>query len=154
MAGKKKKSTTQSDTSLGSLNLYTFFLDRASESKALCDALQAKGAQVETHRDYYEDDEADEVWLPEVAAKGWIIISQDQFNELERQAIRNANGRAFLIVHGEMKGEEEAAMIAAALPKMLRILKANKAPFVARLYNPKKIILTATDFRSHSKLSG
>jgi hypothetical protein len=91
--------------------------------------------------------------LPEIASKGWVIISQNQFNELERQAIRNANGRVFLIVHGDMKAEEEAAMVAAALPKMLRILKANKPPFIARLYNPKKILMTSTKFRAHSKLS-
>jgi hypothetical protein len=153
MAAKQTKSTTRSDTSLESLSLHTFFLDRASQSNALYEALKAKGARVERHRDYFEDDEDDQVWLPEIASKGWVIISQNQFNELERQAIRNANGRVFLIVHGDMKAEEEAAMIAAALPKILRILKANEPPFIARLYNPKKIIITATEFRAHSKLS-
>lgn len=153
MAAKKKKSTTRSDTSLESLNLYTFFLDRAAESNALHDALEAKGAYVEMHRDHYKDDEDDQVWLPEVASKGWVIISQNQYNALEREAIRNANGRAFLVVHGVMKGDEEALMIAAALPKMLRILKANLAPFIARLYNPKKILITSGEFRAHSKLS-
>ncbi len=153
MAAKKKKSTTRSDTSLESLDLYTFFLDRAAESKDLQSALQAKGAHVEVHRDYYKQDEDDQVWLPEVATKGWVIISQNQFNELEREAIRNAGGRAFLIVHGEMKGAAEATMVAAALPKMLRILKANPPPFIARLYNPKKILITANEFRAHSKLS-
>ena len=153
MAAKKKKSTTRSDTSLKSLDLYTFFLDRASESTALYSALKAKGANVEMHRNHYEDDEDDEVWLPEVATKGWIIISQNQFNALEREAIRNAGGCAFLVVHGDMKGEEEAAMIAAALPKMLRILKANQAPFIARIYSAKKVLLTSDQFRAHSKLS-
>lgn len=153
MAAKKKKLTTRSDTNLESLNLYTFFLDRAAESKALYSALKAKGAKVEMHCEHYKDDEDDQVWLPEVASKGWVIISQNQFNELERQAIRNANGRAFLVVHGEMKGDEEAEMVAAAIPKMLRILEANAAPFIARLYNPKKILLTSDEFRAHSKLS-
>jgi len=52
-----------------------------------------------------------------------------------------------------MKGDEEAVMVAAALPKMLRILKANAASFIARLYNPKKILLISHDFRAHSELS-
>lgn len=153
MAAKKKKSTTRSDTSLESLDVYTFFLDRASESKALYEALKAKGARVEMHRDYYKDDEDDPIWLPEVSAKQWVIISQNQFNELERQAIRNAGGRAFLIVHAEMKSEDEAQMVAATLPKMLRILKATPAPFIARIYNPKKVLLISSEFRAHSKLS-
>lgn len=153
MAAQKKKSTTRSDTSLESLSLYTFFLDRASESNSLYDALKAIGARVERHCDHYEDDEDDPVWLPEIAFKEWVIISQNQFNELERQAIRNAKGRAFLIVHGDMRGEEEAAMVVASLPKMLRILKANPPPFIARIYNPKKILITSSEFRAHSKLS-
>jgi hypothetical protein len=153
MAAKKKKLTTRSDTSLESLDQYTFFLDRASESNSLRNALQAAGARVETHRANYRDDEADEVWLDEVGRNGWIIVSQNQFNELERRAIRNANGRAFLIVHGNMKGDDEAAMVVAALPKMLRILKVTKRPFIARIYSSKKILLTSDKIRAHSKLS-
>ena len=153
MAAKKKKSTTRSDTSLESLDLYTFYLDRASESQALYDALKGKGAHVERHRDHYKDDEDDPVWLPEVCGKGWIIISQNQFNELERLALRQAGGRAFLIVHGNMKAEDEAKMIVAALPKILRILKSNQPPFIDRLYNTNKILMTSTGFRAHSKLS-
>lgn len=153
MAAKKKKSTTRSDTSSESLELYTFFLDRASDSEDLYLALTAKGARVERHRVRYKDDEPDEVWLPDVCAKGWVIISQDQYNEIERQAIRNANGRAFLNVHADMKGEDQAAMLVAALPKMVRILKANQSPFIARIYSAKKILITSTEFRAHSKLS-
>ncbi|HEY6242697.1 MAG TPA: hypothetical protein VIX17_02050, partial [Pyrinomonadaceae bacterium] len=55
--------------------------------------------------------------------KGWVIISQDQFNELERQAIRNAGGRAFLIVEGSASGQEQAAIVTGAMRRMLRILK-------------------------------
>lgn len=153
MGAKKKKSTTLSDTNLESLDAYTFYLDRASESQALYDALKDKGVHVERHRDHYLDDEDDSVWLPEVCARGWIIISQDQFNELERLALRNAGGRAFLIIHADLKAEEEAVMVVAALPKMLRILKVNQPPFIARLYNPKKILMTSTEFRAYSKLS-
>lgn len=141
MAAKKQKSTTRSDTSLKSLDLYTFFLDRASESQSLREALQALGARVEIHRDYYVDDENDQVWLPEVAAKGWVIISQDQFNELERQAIRNAGGRAFLIVEGSMTGEEQAAIVVGAMRRMLRILKAVPAPFIACIYRAKRVLI-------------
>ena len=96
MGAKKKKSTTRSDTSLESLDLYTFFLDRASDSEDLYVALTARGARVERHRAHYKDDESDETWLPEVCANGWVIISQNQYNEIERQAIRNANGTSLL----------------------------------------------------------
>lgn len=139
MAAKKKKSTTRSDTSLESLDLYTFFLDRASESKTLREALKLKGAHVELHCEHFKDDEDDSIWLPQVCQKGWVIISHDQFNELEKQAIRNAGGRAFLIVGGDATGEQKAALVIGALRRVLRILKATPAPFLAKVYRANRV---------------
>ncbi|HET8781138.1 MAG TPA: hypothetical protein VFM63_01880 [Pyrinomonadaceae bacterium] len=143
MAAKKKKSTTRSDTSLKSLDLYTFFLDRASESKTLHQALKAKGVRVELHRDHFAPDADDSIWLPVVSRQGWVIISHDQYNELEKQAIRNAGGRAFLIVGGDATGEQKAALVAGALGRMLRILTATPAPFVARVYRANRVIIVS-----------
>jgi hypothetical protein len=139
MAAKKKKSTTRSDTSLKSLDLYTFFLDRASESKTLHEALKAAGARVELHREHFDKEADDQVWLPQVCQKGWVVISHDQFNELEKQAIRNAGGRAFLIVAGDATGEQKAALVTGALRRMLRILKATPAPFIAKVYRTNRV---------------
>ena len=140
MAEKKKKSTTRSDTSLESLDLYTFFLDRASESKTLYEALKAKGAHVELHCEHFEVDEADQVWLPDVCKRGWVIISHDQFNELEREAIRNAGGRAFLIAGGDATGDQKkAALVTGALRRMLKLLKATPPPFVAMVYRANRV---------------
>src|SRR5262245_30478751 len=104
MAGKTKKSTTRSDTNLESLEQYTFFLDRALESHSLQDGLRQLGAKVELHRDHFAESAKDSDWLPEVARRGWVIISTDQFNYLEREAIRNTRGRAFLLMHGSLTG--------------------------------------------------
>jgi PIN like domain len=144
MAAKKKKLTTRSDTSLESLDLYTFFLDRASESKTLYQALTTKGAHVELHRDHFDQDEDDPVWLPVVCDRGWVIISHDQYNELEKQAIRNAGGRAFLIVGGDATGEQKAALVSGALPRMLRILNATPPPFVAKVYRSNRVIIVSS----------
>lgn len=153
MAAKKKKSTTRSGTNLESLDLYTFFLDRAIQSYTIRDALKAMGARVEMHRDHFEEDADDQDWLPEVAQLGWVILSKDQFNWLEREAIRNANGRAFLLAEGSLKGEQEASIICSAMRRMLRILKATPAPFIARIYKAKRVLLISKEFRPHSKLS-
>lgn len=103
MAAKKKKSTTRSDTSLKSLSDHTFFLDRALQSYALRDALVALGARVEMHRDHFAEDAEDTEWLPKVASLGWIILSKDQFNWIERRAMIYANGRAFLLRQGSLQ---------------------------------------------------
>lgn len=141
MNAKKKKLTTRSATSLESLDQYIFFLDRASESKSLCLALESIGANVRLHRDHFEDEEDDTVWLPEVCRREWVVISHDQFNELERQAIRNAGGRAFLIIGGDATGEQKAAMVTGAMRRILRILKSTPAPFIAKVYRANRVNL-------------
>lgn len=134
MAAKRKRSTTRSGTNLESLSFYKFFLDRALESYALRDALKEMGARVEMHRDHFKDDALDEDWLPIIAARGWVILSKDQYNYLERMAIKHAKGRAFLLVRGELTGKEQAAIISKALPEMLRVLDLTKPPFIAKIY--------------------
>jgi hypothetical protein len=116
MAAKKKKSTTRSDTSLESLNLYTFFLDRASESKTLHEALRAKGAHVELHREHFNDDDNDLIWLPQVCQREWVI-------------------------GGDGTGQQKAALVIASLRKMLRVLKATPAPFIAKIYYANRVTL-------------
>jgi predicted nuclease of predicted toxin-antitoxin system len=142
MAGKRKKSTTQSDTNLESLSFYKFFLDRALESYDVRDALKEMGARVEMHRDHFKEDADDVEWLPMIAGRGWVILSKDQYNYLERLAIKNAKGRAFLLVPGGLKGVEQAAIISKALPEMLRILDLTKPPFIVKIYRDSSVHLT------------
>jgi len=123
-------------------------LDRALQSYALRDALKALGANVEMHRDHFSEDAADVDWLPEVSARGWVILSKDQFNWLEREAIRNANGRAFLLAQGSLPGDQQVAIICGALPWIVRILKATPAPFIARIHQTSKIVIIRKEFRT------
>jgi len=117
-------------------------LDRALESYEVRDALREMGARVEMHRDHFKEDADDVEWLPTIAGRGWVIISKDQFNYLERLAIKNAKGRAFLLVPGSLKGKEEAAIMAQALPEMLRTLDLTKSPFIAKIYRDSSVHLT------------
>ncbi|MDT4896753.1 MAG: hypothetical protein QOH25_1830 [Acidobacteriota bacterium] len=142
MAGKRKKSTTRSGTNLESLSFYKFFLDRALESYDVRDALKEMGARVEMHREHFKEDVDDVEWLPTIAGREWVILSKDQYNYLERLAIKNAGGRAFLLVPGGLKGEEQATIISKALPEMLRILDLNMPPFIAKIYRDGSVHLT------------
>ncbi len=145
MAGKRKKSTTRSATNLESLNLYTFFLDRALESYALRDALKALGARVQMHRDHFKEDADDVDWLPVIARREWVVLSKDQYNWLERRAIKNAKGRAFLLVRGELSGEEQASVICKALPKMVRMIDLTPSPFIAKIYRDSSVVTMKLD---------
>lgn len=141
MAGKRKKSKTRSGTNLESLSLYTFFLDRALQTYDLRDALKGLGARVEMHRDHFDDDADDVDWLPVIANRGWVILTKDQYNWLERRAIRNANGRAFLLSRGELGGEEQVAIILGALPQILRTLDLTMRPLIAKIYRDSSILI-------------
>ena len=143
MAGKRKKSTTRSATNLESLSLYTFFLDRALQSYDLHDALKDLGARVQMHRDHFSEDAEDVDWLPVIAKRRWVILTKDQYNWLERRAIRNANGRAFLLVRGELTGAEQVSIICKALPDILRVLYLTAAPFIAKIYRDSSVALSS-----------
>jgi hypothetical protein len=86
------------------------------------------------HRDHFKEDADDVDWLPVIARREWVVLSKDQYNWLERRAIRNARGRAFLLVRGELLGQEQASIICKALPKMLRILDLTPKPLIAKIY--------------------
>jgi hypothetical protein len=91
------------------------------------------------HREDFADDARDEDWLPVIARRGWVILSKDQFNYLERRAIKNSNGRAFHLVRRDLSGEEQAAIFCKALPQMLRILNRTSPPFMAKIYRDSSI---------------
>jgi hypothetical protein len=145
MAARKKKSTTRSATNLESLSLYTFFLDRALESYLLRDSLIGLGARVQTHREHFREDADDVDWLPVISRREWVILSKDQYNWLERRAIKNARGRAFHLVRRDLLGEEQASIICKALPEMLRVLDLTPAPFLAKIYRDSSVVIANFD---------
>ena len=102
--------------------------------------LSRLGARVQMHRDHFREDAEDVDWLPVIARREWVILSKDQFNWLERRAIKNAKGRAFLLVRGELSGQEQASIICKALPKILRILDLTSTPFIAKIYRDSSVL--------------
>ena len=52
---------------------------------------------------------------------------------MERQALINAGVRAFILVSGNLKGTEMAAIFAAAMPNMLKLIAEQAPPFIARI---------------------
>lgn len=55
------------------------FVDRCLGKTLLPDALRKlPNLVVHIHDDHFDPDEQDQVWLPEVAAKGWVILTKDK----------------------------------------------------------------------------
>jgi hypothetical protein len=99
------------------------------------------------HRDHFAEAADDIDWLPEVSRRNWIILSKDQFNWLEREAITNAKGRAFLLIWGSLSGDEQVSIICGALRRILRILKTTPAPFIARIHRTRRVVVMPREFR-------
>jgi hypothetical protein len=75
-------------------------------------------------------------WLPEVGARGWVLITKDKNirrREIELRALKQAGVRAFVLTAAGLKGEEQARVLREALPAMVRLLRRRASNFVARV---------------------
>ena len=101
------------------------------------DALRSIGLNVEVHADHFAHDAPDTEWLRRCGEEGWVVLAKDKAikkNPLERQAII-ANGlAAFFIIKTNATGEENAAALIEAMPKIVGILENQRRPFIARIY--------------------
>src|SRR6266511_4327650 len=93
------KSKKRSGTSHKPLEPITFFIDR-SLGHIAGQMLRDAGAKVEFHDDHFAQDATDADWLPEVGAKGWVVLTKDKrirFRALEREALMAAKVGVFVL---------------------------------------------------------
>lgn len=69
----------------------TFFVDRSLGARDVPEALRSAGVLVEVHDDHFAPDTPDIVWLAEVGARGWIVLTKDsrirRVDRAERRAV-------------------------------------------------------------------
>lgn len=85
------------------------------------------------HADHFDVEALDEIWLPEVGQREWIVVTKDQKLQQRRnevEALVNAKVRAFIFLDGQLPGEVMIAMIQLLMPRMLTIIKNFPPPFV------------------------
>jgi hypothetical protein len=99
-------------------------------------ALQAAGQTVIIHDDIFPQDAEDTTWLPEVARRGWAVLTKDRHIRTRRTEVAElvaAGVAAFVITKADMSGDEMASAFVAALPSMQRMLARKPRPFIARV---------------------
>jgi predicted nuclease of predicted toxin-antitoxin system len=99
-------------------------------------ALVGAGLRAEIHDDHFDRDAEDWVWLRDVGARGWVVLTKDQrlrYRPLELATLRSSRARVFILVAGNLRGSEIAAVFVTALPRICRILASRSGPFVARI---------------------
>lgn len=113
----------------------TFYIDRCL-GKAVGIALREAGASVELHDDHFAQAELDVDWIPQVTARGWIILTKDKNIRRaggERNAVLAAGARVITLVSGNMRGADMAALFADNVKAMEQLAAAQAPPFVAIL---------------------
>lgn len=93
-----------------------YWVDRSLGKDIVTTALRAAGVKVTTYADLYPNDPMveDHVWIPEVSARGWVILTKDKNirrSPIEIEALRNANSRYVCLSAGNMRGDEQAACL-------------------------------------------
>lgn len=113
-----------------------FFLDRSLGKIRIATALRQTGAIVHIHDDYFPPNAKDEDWLTQVGRNGWIVLTKDhriRYRNLEREALMNAGVGAFILMAGDLQGDEMAEIFVKALPAIAKFLKKHKKPYIARV---------------------
>ena len=101
------------------LEPWTFFVDRSLGGRFVADALRGAGEAVEVHDDHFAADAADQTWLADVGGKAWVVLSKDdriRRNPVECQALLTAGVAAFFLGRSDLRGDQMATTIVAALP--------------------------------------
>lgn len=111
----------------------TFYIDRCL-GKTVARALLAAGAAVQIHDDHFAQNAPDGLWIPDVAKRGWVILTKDKNIRRragEREAVVNAEARIITLTSGNMRGADMAALFVAHLDEMEVLAATQSPPFVA-----------------------
>jgi predicted nuclease of predicted toxin-antitoxin system len=114
----------------------TFFLDRNLGKQTIAAALRQAGVDVQIHDDPFRQDATDVEWLREVGRHGWIVLTKDKgirHRSHERVALLQAGVRAFVLVAGNLSGQEMAEVFVKALPAIRRFVAQHNPPFIAKV---------------------
>ena len=110
----------------------TLFVDR-SLGKKVGKRLREAGAIIELHDDHFHQATEDRIWIPDVTARGWVILTKDKNIRRpsgEREDVLLAGARVFTLTSGNMSGDVMAQTFIKHLADMERIAGSQAPPFV------------------------
>jgi hypothetical protein len=115
----------------------TIFIDRNSGGKAFRNAITARGIHVVLHDDIFDRNEKDHIWLPAVAARGYIMVTGDRRTTHNLLFLRNlAASTAYVFILLELNGAtgpKRADCIIQAYPLIQDLVKKTRSPAIWRI---------------------
>ena len=100
-------------------------------------ALRAAGYQCRIHDEHFDQQTEDEIRLTAVAAESWIVLTKDErirYRPLELKVLESARLRAFIVICGNVRGIDTAAILVKAMPKILDVVGSEEGPFIYYVY--------------------
>lgn len=99
--------------------------------------MREAGYHVERHDDHFTPTTADEVWLREVASRGWIAISHNKHirRVADQRDAAMRSGLALFMLIGKRHDEFQRNLIA-TMPRVIAFLEKHQPPFIAHVTRP------------------
>ena len=112
----------------------TYFFDRTF-GKSVPLALSLLDLPVELHDAHFASGTPDHDWLPEVAARGWIVLTEDRLrgNELAIRAIFDSGAACWIVRTGQLRRRGKAEFLLRYWDKIDAIAHREAAPYLASI---------------------
>jgi hypothetical protein len=113
----------------------TFFTDR-DLAKQFPLILEVAGISVQPHHRHFRHDTEDEVWIREVARRGWIALTHNdriRYTPNQVQAVFES-GLALLILVGHATTRDLADNFVATRSRVDAFLERHQPPYIAKVY--------------------
>lgn len=114
--------------------------------------LRKAGLRIESHHKRFRHNTLDEVWLPEVGEKKWIVLMRDKAigrHLLELDALLDGKVKSFVISTKGLTDAQSAAIIIKALPRIIEMIAQNNFPFIAKVQKDSSVELWKTEPMIH-----
>lgn len=75
------------------------------------EAIRGAGEEVIAFHEHFAKGTKDEIWLKEIGANGWVLLTKDsriRYRRNELQALLLSEGRSFVLVSSNLPGSEIA----------------------------------------------
>jgi hypothetical protein len=119
------------------LDGFVLYLDENLDNcKPIIEALEQQNIRYERHHAHYPRGTDDDVWLPFVGERGWIVLTKDKrnrYNEWEKLAVQTFSIREFYFGSGNFTGAEMAESLKLALPELKRAYHSHEPPLVVSI---------------------
>lgn len=132
----KKPSGASVASSTTPLDSVVFFTDRCLGAFDVPIALRNAGLIIEIHKDHFDSDCEDHVWIKAVGARGWIILTKDKSfrsRQIEVAALMQSSTGTFVLTSSNTTGPQNADAFIKATPQMLDFVKKFQPPFLANV---------------------